>query len=278
MNILFIADIFGSPGRRAVRDLVPELVTSMGIDFLIANVENAAAGFGVTKEIIEEMKGLGVEAMTSGNHIWDRREALPILEQEPLLLRPHNYPPGVPGRGVHLFTTKGGVSVGIVNLMGRVFMRELDCPFRAADREVAALREKTPNIIVDFHAEATAEKIALAYYLDGRVSAVIGTHTHVQTADERILAEGTGFITDAGMTGPHDSIIGVRKEQAIKKFLNLLPTRFEPAVGDTKLQGVLLDIDETNGRCRHIERLSIPLEAAAAQAAAHAAAQAVNRA
>jgi metallophosphoesterase (TIGR00282 family) len=277
MNVLFIADIFGSPGRRAVRDLVPEMVASMGIDFLIANVENAAAGFGVTKEIIEEMKSLGVEAMTSGNHIWDRKEALPLLDQEPLLLRPHNYPPGVPGRGVHLFKTKAGVPVGIVNLMGRVFMRELDCPFRAAEREVALLREQTPNIIVDFHAEATAEKIALAYYLDGRVSAVLGTHTHVQTADERILAGGTGFITDAGMTGPHDSIIGVRKEQAIQKFLNLLPTRFEPATADTKLQGVLLDIDESNGRCRHIERISVPFEAASAQAAAQSAAQAATR-
>jgi len=270
VNILFIADIFGSPGRRAVRDLVPELVTSMGIDFLVANVENAAAGFGVTKEIIEEMKGLGVEAMTSGNHIWDRKEALPLLDQEPLLLRPHNYPPGVPGRGVHLFKSKAGVSIGIVNLMGRVFMRELECPFRTADREVALLREQTPNILVDFHAEATAEKIALAYYLDGRVSAVIGTHTHVQTADERILAGGTGFITDAGMTGPHDSIIGVRKEQAIQKFLNLLPTRFEPAVGDTKLQGVILDIDESNGHCRHIERISLAMEPAATPVASRA--------
>jgi metallophosphoesterase (TIGR00282 family) len=278
MNVLFIADIFGSPGRRAVRDLVPELVSSMGIDFLIANVENAASGFGVTKDIIEELKSLGVEAMTSGNHIWDRKEALPLLDQEPLLLRPHNYPPGVPGRGVHLFKTKAGVSVGIVNLMGRVFMRELDCPFRAAEREVAILRETTPNIIVDFHAEATAEKIALAYYLDGRVSAVLGTHTHVQTADERILSGGTGFITDAGMTGPHDSIIGVRKDQAIQKFLNLLPTRFEPATGDTKLQGVFLDIDESSGRCRHIERISIAFEPATAQAAAQSAAQAASRA
>ena len=276
MNILFVADIFGSPGRRAVRDLVPELVTSMGVDFLVANVENAASGFGVTKDIIEEMKGLGVEAMTSGNHIWDRKEALPLLDQEPLLLRPHNYPPGVPGRGVHLFTSKAGVKVGIVNLMGRVFMRELECPFRTADREVALLREHTPIILVDFHAEATAEKIGLASYLDGRVSAVIGTHTHVQTADERILAGGTGFLTDAGMTGPHDSIIGVRKDLAIQKFLNLLPVRFEPATGDTKLQGVFLDIDDATGRCRHIERISLPLDTTVAQQAA--AQQAASRA
>jgi metallophosphoesterase (TIGR00282 family) len=261
VNILFIADIFGSPGRRAVRDLVPEIVTSMGIDFVVANVENAASGFGVTREIIRELKELGIEAMTSGNHIWDRKEALPLLDEEPLLLRPHNYPPGVPGRGAHVFTTRDGVKVGILNLMGRVFMRELECPFRTADREVAALREQASIILVDFHAEATAEKIALAYYLDGRVSAVLGTHTHVQTADERILAGGTGFLTDAGMTGPHDSIIGVRKEQAIQKFLNLLPTRFEPATGDTKLQGVHLDVDEATGQCRHIARVSIALQA-----------------
>ncbi len=260
MNILFIADIFGSPGRRAVRDLVPELVSSMGVDFLIANVENAAAGFGVTKDILEEMKSLGVECMTSGNHIWDRREALPLLDQEPLLLRPHNYPDGVPGTGVKTFVSRGGITIGVLNLMGRVYMRELDCPFRTAEREVARLREQTPVILVDFHAEATAEKMAFAWHLDGRVSAVIGTHTHVQTADERILPGGTGFITDAGMTGPHDSVIGVQKEQAIRKFLTQLPTRFEPAGGDVRLQGVHLDVDEATGRCRHIERVAVPLD------------------
>jgi metallophosphoesterase (TIGR00282 family) len=262
VNVLFVADIFGSPGRKAVRDLIPEMVSSMGIDLLVANVENAAAGFGVTRDIIAEMKSLGVEVMTSGNHIWDRREALPLLDEEPLLLRPHNYPQGVPGTGAKVFPTRAGGRVGVLNLMGRVYMRELDCPFRAADREVALLREQTPVILVDFHAEATAEKIALAHYLDGRVSAVLGTHTHVQTADERILPQGTGFLTDAGMTGPHDSVIGVQKEQAIQKFLNLLPTRFEPATGGTKLQGVLLELDEATGHCRHIERLSMDVDAA----------------
>jgi hypothetical protein len=260
MNLLFVADIYGSPGRRAVRDLMPEVVSSMGIDFVIANVENAAAGFGVTREILEEMKGLGVECMTSGNHIWDRRESLPLLDQEPLLLRPHNYPPGVPGSGSKLFRSKGGVAVGVLNLMGRVFMRELECPFRTADREVARLREEARVILVDFHAEATAEKIALGWHLDGRVSALIGTHTHVQTADERVLPGGTGYITDAGMTGPHDSVIGVRKELAIQKFLSLLPTRFEPAAGDVRLHGVHLDVDEATGRCRHIERVALALE------------------
>ena len=259
MNILFIADIFGSPGRRAVRDLLPELVSSMGIDFLVANVENAAAGFGVTKDILEELKSLGVECMTSGNHIWDRREVLPVLDQEPLLLRPHNYPPGVPGCGAKLFHTRAGVPIGVLNLMGRVFMNDIECPFRVADREVAAMRDQTKVILVDFHAEATAEKIALCWYLDGRVSAVVGTHTHVQTADERIFPNGTGYITDAGMTGPHDSVIGVQKELAIRKFLTQLPTRFEPATGDVKLHGVHLDVDETTGRCLHIERVAVDL-------------------
>jgi metallophosphoesterase (TIGR00282 family) len=260
MNILFVADIYGSPGRKAVRDLMPEIVSSMGIDFVVANVENAAAGFGVTKDILEEMKSLGIDCMTSGNHIWDRRESLPLLDQEPLLLRPHNYPPGVPGSGSKVFASKTGVKVGVLNLMGRVFMRELECPFRVADREVALLREQANVVLVDFHAEATAEKIALGWYLDGRISALLGTHTHIQTADERILPKGTGYITDAGMTGPFDSVIGVRKELAIQKFLTLLPTRFEPAVGDVKLNGVHLDIDESTGRCRHIERLVLSLE------------------
>jgi metallophosphoesterase (TIGR00282 family) len=260
VNVLFVADIFGSPGRRAVRDLVPDLVSSMGIDFLIANVENAAAGFGVTKDILEELKTTGIECMTSGNHIWDRKEALPLLDAEPLLLRPHNYPDGVPGTGVKIFPTRAGGKVGVLNLMGRVYMRELECPFRVADREVARLRQETPVVLVDFHAEATAEKIALAHYLDGRVSAVLGTHTHVQTADERIFPRGTGFLCDAGMTGPHDSVIGVQKEQAIRKFLTQLPTRFEPASGGVLLQGVHLDIDEATGLCRHIERVSVSLD------------------
>ena len=262
MNVLFIADIFGAPGRRAVRDLVPELVSSMGIDFLIANVENAAAGFGVTRDILTELKGLGVECMTSGNHIWDRREVLPVLDEEPLLLRPHNYPPGVPGTGSKLFHTKAGVPIGVLNLMGRVFLNDIECPFRVADQEIESLREQGAKIIfVDFHAEATAEKVALCWHLDGRVSAVIGTHTHVQTADEQIFPKGTGYLTDAGMTGPHDSVIGVQKELAIRKFLTQLPTRFEPATGNVKLHGVHLEFEEATGRCLHIERVQLSLDA-----------------
>ena len=248
-------------GRPAVRDLVPELVSSMGIDFLIANVENAAAGFGVTRDILTELKGLGIECMTSGNHIWDRREVLPVLNEEPLLLRPHNFPPDVPGSGSRVFHTRAGVPIGVLNLMGRVFMNNIECPFRAADREIAILREQAKVIFVDFHAEATAEKIALCWYLDGRVSAVIGTHTHVQTADEQIFPKGTGYLTDAGMTGPHDSVIGVQKELAIRKFLTQLPTRFEPATGDVQLHGVHLELDEATGRCLHIERVAMNLDA-----------------
>lgn len=263
MNLLFIADIYGSPGRKAVRELVPDIVSSMGIDFVVGNVENSAAGFGVTKDILEEMKELGLEAMTSGNHIWDRRESMPLLDSEPLLLRPHNYPEGVPGTGSKLFTSRGGVKIGVLNLMGRVFMRELLDPFRVADQEVERLRDLGAQVILlDFHAEATAEKVALGWYLDGRISALLGTHTHIQTADERVLPKGTGYITDAGMTGPFDSVIGVRKELAIQKFLTLLPTRFEPATGDVRLNGVHLDVDETTGRCLHIERISLSLSPA----------------
>ena len=262
MNLLFIADIYGSPGRKAVRDLLPELVQAMGIDFVIGNVENAAAGFGVTKDILEELKSLGLECMTSGNHIWDRRESLPLLDSEPLLLRPHNYPQGVPGTGSKVFKTRSGLKVGVLNLMGRVFMREIECPFRTAEREVARLREETPIVFLDFHAEATAEKVALGWHLDGKISALIGTHTHIQTADERILPQGTAYLTDAGMTGAYDSVIGVRKELAIHKFLTQLPTRFEPATGDVRLCGVHLDLDESTGRCRHVERIQLALEPA----------------
>jgi len=269
VNILFVADVYGSPGRRAVRELLPDIVSSMGIDFTVVNVENAAAGFGVTKDTLEEMKTLGVDAMTSGNHIWDRRESLPLLDSEPLLLRPHNYPPGVPGTGSRVFTSRDGVKVGVLNMMGRVFMRELLCPFRTADQEIERLKDEGARVVlIDFHAEATAEKVALGWYVDGRASAVLGTHTHIQTADDRILPRGTGYITDCGMTGPFDSVIGVKKEQAIQKFLTLLPTRCEPAGGDVRLNGVHLDIDEATGLCRHIERIQLALEPAVRPATA----------
>ncbi len=209
MQILFIGDIFGKPGREIARRAIPALVEQRGLDFVIANVENSAAGFGVTGDVADTILGYGVDVMTSGNHIWDKKEVLEYLPREPRLLRPANFPAGVPGRGSIIWRTRTGEPVGVLNLMGRVFMTPLDDPFALALREVEALRAKTKVIFVDFHAEATSEKIAMGWHLDGRVTAVVGTHTHVQTADERILPKGTACLTDAGMTGPHDSIIGV---------------------------------------------------------------------
>ncbi|MEW6335280.1 MAG: TIGR00282 family metallophosphoesterase, partial [Thermodesulfobacteriota bacterium] len=212
MKILFIGDIVGKPGRRAVRELLPGIVEDHRIDLVIANCENAAAGFGVTGEVIEELQDCRIDVLTSGNHIWDKKEILEIIEGCDRLLRPANYPAGAPGRGCLVMTAPGGLRVGVINLAGRVFMHPLDCPFRTADREIGTLKSRADVIIVDMHAEATSEKIAMGWYLDGRVGAVVGTHTHVQTADERILPGGTGYITDAGMTGPFDSVIGIRRE------------------------------------------------------------------
>ena len=259
MNILMVGDVYGEPGRQAIARLLPRLRQEHAIDFCVVNVENAAGGFGVTAAIAKQVLEAGADVMTSGNHIWDKREIVEYITRENLLLRPANFPAGTPGAG-HVTIKSGPHKIAVLNLMGRVFMRELECPFRVADREVALLHEEANVILIDFHAEATAEKIALAWYLDGRVSALLGTHTHVQTADDRVLPKGTGYITDAGMTGPFDSVIGVRKELAIQKFLTLLPTRFEPATGDVRLNGVHLDIDEATGRCRHIERLALSLE------------------
>lgn len=260
MKIFFVGDIVGKPGRQVLGALLPGLVGRNQIDLVIANAENAAAGFGLTPDIARELFDLGVDILTSGNHIWDKRDIFGFLDQCPDLLRPANYPPGVPGRGHGLFSTCGGVQVGILNLEGRVFMNNLECPFRTADTLIPQLAKTTPIILVDFHAEATSEKIALAHYLDGRVSAVIGTHTHVQTADERIFSGGTAYITDAGMTGSRDSVIGVRKEIIIERFLHQLPVRFEVAKNDQVLNGVLLEIDEENGRGKSIDRVAVGLE------------------
>lgn len=259
MKILFLADIVGKPGRRAVRELLPQIVREGGVGLVIANCENAAAGFGVTREVVEELYDAGVQVLTSGNHIWDKKEVLEFLDDYESLLRPLNFPEGTPGRGSVLMPVPGGGQVGVVNLMGRVFMRPLDCPFRAAEREVARLRQRTRVIVVDMHAEATSEKKTLAWFLDGRVSAVVGTHTHVQTADEEILPGGTAAITDAGMTGPFDSVIGIRSEVVLQRFLTQMPNKFEVAKGDIRLQGVLLDVDEETGRSRRIERLNVRL-------------------
>jgi len=260
MRILFIGDIVGRPGRQLIKVGLAAIVSRHEIDFVIANAENAAAGFGITREIGDELLDLGVDVMTSGNHIWDKKEALDYIGTEPRLLRPANYPAGVPGNGTYLARTRDGQSVGVVNVMGRVFMLNIDDPFTTVLREVEALRQRSRIVFVDFHAEATSEKAAMGWHLDGKVTAVVGTHTHVQTADERLLPKGTAFLTDAGMTGPHDSIIGVEVEPALGRFLNALPSRFETATANPRLNAVIVDADEQTGLATGIERLNYSLD------------------
>ncbi|MEW6049835.1 MAG: TIGR00282 family metallophosphoesterase [Candidatus Zixiibacteriota bacterium] len=260
-TIMFIADICGRPGRQAVAHLCKSLKEQYAANYVIANVENAAGGFGVTPEMSRKIFSYGVDLQTSGNHIWDRVDIIEYLEARPKLLRPANYPYGVPGAGVYLDTC-GEFKVGVVNLMGRTYMSDTDCPFRVARREVAQLTNSTNIIFVDFHAEATSEKQAMAYYLDGRVSAVIGTHTHVQTADEQISEKGTAYLTDAGMTGPHDSIIGMEKGPSLGRFLTGMPKRFTTASGDVKLSGVIVKVEPESGRATHIERFMVAFDIA----------------
>lgn len=255
MKIIFIGDVVGRPGRHLVRDLLPGLVDRNMIDLVVVNSENAAAGFGLTVDVVNELFSMGIDVMTTGNHVWDKKDGLVCLDQEPALLRPANYPVDVPGHGFGVFKTAAGIPVAVINLEGRVFMNELDCPFRKADAILEELGEDQKVILVDFHAEATSEKGALAAYLDGRVSAVVGTHTHVQTADERVLPGGTAFITDAGMTGARDSVIGIRKELSIQRFLTQMPVRYEIAKKDPVLCGVVVEIDETTGVALKIERV-----------------------
>ena len=257
MKLLFVGDIFGKPGREIARRAIPVLVAARGIDLVIANVENSAAGFGVTGDIADTILELGVDVMTSGNHVWDKKEVLDYIARQPRLLRPGNFPAGVPGRGSYLARTRTGEPVGVINLMGRVFMTPLDDPFALAVKEIDALRAKTRVIVVDFHAEATSEKVAMGWHLDGRATAVIGTHTHVQTADERILPKGTAYLTDAGMTGPHDSIIGVTIDAALGRFLNAMPAKFEAASGNPRLNAVIITADAATGRATAIERVNL---------------------
>ncbi len=258
MKLLFIGDIVGRPGRELVRRGVAPIVAAHDIDFVIANGENSAAGFGITREIGDQLFSYGCEVLTSGNHIWDKKEALEYIVREPRLLRPANYPAGAPGLGTCLATAKNGVTVGVVNVMGRVFLANIDDPFTTAMREVTALKAAGAQLVfVDVHAEVTSEKIAMGWYLDGHATAVVGTHTHVQTADNRVLPNGTAYLTDAGMTGPHDGVIGVEKEAVIGKFLNALPTRFETATGDPRLNGVIVTADPATGRATAIDRLSL---------------------
>ena len=257
VKILFIGDVIGKPGRDALARELHRIVDRHRVDLVIANGENAAGGFGLTAETAEEMFKCGVHMLTSGNHIWDKKDALEYIKKEERIVRPANYPEGTPGRGTSIVRTPGGVKVGILNLEGRVFMNNLDCPFRCADREIAKLKEETPIVFVDFHAEATSEKVSLGWHLDGRVCAVIGTHTHVQTADERILTAGTAYLTDAGMTGAFDSVIGVKKEEAIQKFITQRPAKFEIAKKDIRINGVVIEVDEKTGLSLGIERINV---------------------
>jgi metallophosphoesterase (TIGR00282 family) len=260
MRILFIGDIVGRPGRELIRQGLPGLVDYHAVDLVIANAENAAAGFGITREIGDQLLEWGVDVMTSGNHIWDKKEALDYIGAESRLLRPANYPAGAPGNGSYLARANDGRTVGVVNVMGRVFMPLLDDPFAVVLKEIEALKGRTRIVFVDFHAEATSEKIAMGWHLDGKVTAVVGTHTHVQTADERILPNGTAYLTDVGMTGPHDSVIGVDIHAALGRFINGLPAKFDTATGNPRLNAVVVDVDDHTGRATDIERLSYGLE------------------
>jgi metallophosphoesterase (TIGR00282 family) len=262
MKILFIGDIVGKPGREAIRLLLPKLVKEHKVDLSIANAENAAGGSGLTPKIVKELFSFGLDMLTSGDHIWKRKEILEIIDSELRVLRPENYPQGAPGRGYGIIRTKKGKTAGVINLEGRVFMSTIECPFKCARAAVEELKQKTRVILVDMHAEATSEKVALGWFLDGMVSAVLGTHTHVQTADERILPGGTAYITDLGMTGPYDSVIGRKSEQILVRFLTQMPVRFEMASENVQLHGVVLDIDEESGKARSIERIQEKLKEA----------------
>ncbi|HWJ02531.1 MAG TPA: TIGR00282 family metallophosphoesterase [Verrucomicrobiae bacterium] len=255
MRIMLIGDIVAKPGRQAIQKLLKPLQAELGIDFTIANGENAAGGNGITREVAEEIYQAGVNCITTGNHVWDQRQVLEFIGTDPKIIRPANYPVGTPGRGFTVLKSPSGIPVGVGNISGRVFMNPLDDPFQMANRMVAELANQAKVILVDFHAEATSEKIALGWFLDGRASAVVGTHTHVQTADERVLPNGTAFITDLGMTGPRDSVLGVKKEAIINKFLTQLPTRFEVAGGTVQLNAVVVDVDELTGKARSIIRV-----------------------
>jgi 2',3'-cyclic-nucleotide 2'-phosphodiesterase len=255
MKALFIGDIVGKPGRQAIKELIPGLVKHNDIDLVIANAENAAGGSGITPSIAHELSKDGVDIITSGDHIWKRKEAQELLEEEKNVLRPLNYPGDAPGSGSTVVELSGGVKVAVMNLVGRVFMQPVECPFKTSMEEVKNLRKITKNIFVDIHAEATSEKIALGWYLDGFITALMGTHTHVQTADEKILPKGTAYITDVGMTGPFDSVIGRKKEQILTRFITQRPTRFEMAENDIWINGVIVDFNEKEGTANSIKRI-----------------------
>ncbi len=257
MRILFVGDVVGSPGRRILKSVLPRLRKELGPDLVVVNGENAAGGNGLTPSTADEIFRAGADVVTSGNHIWDRSEIHAYLDRHERLLRPANYPDPAPGGGVCVLEALDGTPTAVVNLMGRVFLALLDDPFRAADEILHELRDRARVVVVDFHAEATSEKIAFGWHLDGRVAAVVGTHTHVPTADERVLPGGTAFITDVGMTGPYDSVIGVEKSLVLARFLSQRPARFTPATGDVRLASVVIDVSPRTGLAESIERLEI---------------------
>ena len=256
MRILFLGDIVGRPGRRAVHELLPSLKIKYEPKFIIANGENAAGGNGITRDVADDLFGAGIDLLTMGNHVWDNKDVYNFIDDDDRIVRPANYPPDTPGSGFTI-ARKAERAIGIINLSGRVFMPPIDCPFRAADQIIPTLKKKTPVIIIDFHAEATSEKSALAWYMDGQVTAVIGTHTHIQTADEKVFPKGTAFITDVGMTGPRDSILGVKVEQVVEKMISLRPVRFEVAGGPLMLNAVSVEVDEGSGKALEIQRIQV---------------------
>lgn len=254
MKVLFVGDIVGRAGRRILKENLERVQSEDQIDFTIVNVENAAGGFGITPSIAEKILKMGVDVMTSGNHIWDKREIMDYFDRQPRLLRPGNYPPGLPGQFSCLGESAAGVPVAVLNFQGRVFMPIIDCPFRVVDQHLERLRKKARVIIVDFHAEATSEKMAFGWHLDGRVTAVLGTHTHVPTADARVLPEGTAYVSDVGMTGSYDSVIGMKIEPSLHRFLKGIASRFEPATSSPRFCSVIIDVDEETGKARSIRR------------------------
>ncbi|KAF0185164.1 MAG: hypothetical protein FD164_292 [Nitrospirae bacterium] len=257
MKVLFIGDVVGRVGRIAVRSLLPNIVSRYKIDVVIANGENVAGGFGITELTAFELFTAGIQVITTGNHVWDKKETLEYISREPRLLRPLNYPPGAPGASSAIISLPEGKKLAVLNVSGRIFMQSLDCPFRTAQAEIERLRGITSNIIIDFHAEATSEKISFGYYVDGTVSAVVGTHTHVQTADEKILDGGTAYITDVGMTGPVNSVIGIDRHQIVERFLTMMPRKFEVASGKAMLCAVVIELDASSGRATAIQRLQL---------------------
>ncbi len=255
MKILMIGDIVGRPGRNMVHNMVPHLKEKFNIDFVIANGENSAGGNGITRETADEILSSGVDCITGGNHIWDKKDIVDWIDSEPRLIRPANYPPGTPGKGYAIFDLGGGVKLAVINLSGRVFMPPMDCPFQKIDSLLKILDSQTDLIVVDFHAEATSEKMAFGYYVDGRVSSVVGTHTHIQTADARILPHGTAYISDVGMTGPYESVLGVSKELSIASIMTLMPQRFEVAKGYAQLNAVVIEFNTATGKAKSIDNI-----------------------